>query len=332
MLMGWLAICGIPIWAGFFSKDEILWQTWNAKVLGIGSAPMPGGASKALWFIGAVTALLTAIYMTRLMVMTFWGYERFREAHHEEHTAEAHDTHDASAGHHDHHDAGYHAHEPRESHWLMTAPLIVLAVLSTIGGFMGVPYALGSFFSSHPTNYLEKTLEPVVQAEPHGEQPATEVHSLSPPPQEIDGKPAAGFVEEHAAEAHSGEEVSAERWLAALSVAIAASGIVIGGLLYKKRPLLAAPRLLEQKYYVDEIYEAAIIRPIETGSRSILWKVVDQGLIDGFLHALGRAITDAGDVLRYLQIGFARSYAAVILFGALALIAFFGFFFLRLNQ
>src|SRR2546423_15219016 len=72
MCAGWLAICGVPIWAGFFSKDEILWKVWNA-----GSFNMPGGAAKALWFVGAVTALLTAVYMTRLMVMTFWGRERF---------------------------------------------------------------------------------------------------------------------------------------------------------------------------------------------------------------------------------------------------------------
>src|SRR5258707_3961836 len=72
MCAGWLAICGVPIWAGFFSKDEILWKVWSA-----GSANMPVGAAKALWFIGAVTALLTPVYMTRLMVMTFWGTERF---------------------------------------------------------------------------------------------------------------------------------------------------------------------------------------------------------------------------------------------------------------
>ena len=72
MCAGWLAICGIPIWAGFFSKDEILWKTWSASSPGI-----PPGLNKALWFIGAVTALLTAIYMTRLMVMTFWGVSAF---------------------------------------------------------------------------------------------------------------------------------------------------------------------------------------------------------------------------------------------------------------
>src|ERR1044071_7565024 len=75
MVCGWLAICGVPIWAGFFSKDEILFKTWVA-----GPFSIPAGAAKALWFIGMVTALLTAIYMTRLMVMTFWGNERFREA------------------------------------------------------------------------------------------------------------------------------------------------------------------------------------------------------------------------------------------------------------
>src|SRR5438128_2730969 len=66
MCAGWLAICGVPIWAGFFSKDEILWKTWSASAFSI-----PGGAAKALWFVGAVTALLTAVYLTRLMVMTF---------------------------------------------------------------------------------------------------------------------------------------------------------------------------------------------------------------------------------------------------------------------
>src|SRR6266481_10065748 len=76
MCAGWLAICGVPIFAGFFSKDQILWKTWVA-----GQFNLPAGFGKALWFIGVVTALLTAVYMTRLMVMTFWGSERFRDQH-----------------------------------------------------------------------------------------------------------------------------------------------------------------------------------------------------------------------------------------------------------
>src|SRR2546421_5356544 len=75
MVCGWLAICGVPIWAGFFSKDEILWKVWTARSF------IPAGLNKALWLIAALTALLTAIYMTRLMVMTFWGKERFADAH-----------------------------------------------------------------------------------------------------------------------------------------------------------------------------------------------------------------------------------------------------------
>ena len=81
MCTGWLAICGIPIFAGFFSKDEILWKTWSAGTFNL---PSRSGA-KSLWVIGAVTALLTAVYMTRMMVMTFWGTERFREQHADDH-------------------------------------------------------------------------------------------------------------------------------------------------------------------------------------------------------------------------------------------------------
>jgi NADH-quinone oxidoreductase subunit L len=321
MMTGWLAISGIPIFAGFFSKDEILWKTWSASTFGL-----PGPVwSKLLWGIGAVTALLTAIYMTRMMVMTFWGNERFREKH-----AEHHD-------HAHHQDDGHHGiHEPHESPWVMTLPLIVLAVLSTVGGFMGVSYALGSLVSEHPTNYIEQTLDPVIAEVPGGahetsESGEGEEHGpimLSPPPQPHDGAPAfapLGETQEGVTH-HSPEEVRLERIFTLISVLIAAIGIGIGWTIFRKRPLLQMPRLLENKYYVDEVYDATIINPIKVGSREGLWKIFDVGVIDGFLHSLGQVVTESGRLVRHLQAGFVRGYAAIILLGALAVIGFFAYF------
>ncbi|MCA1594333.1 MAG: NADH-quinone oxidoreductase subunit L, partial [Acidobacteria bacterium] len=137
MFMGWLAISGIPVWAGFFSKDEILWRTWSASSLGV-----PYSA-QILWGVGALTALLTAVYMTRLMAMTFLGKPRFLEVtaggQADEAHAAAHDegkaAHDDDEDEHASHARG--PHIPHESPWTMTVPLIILAVLSTVGGLVG---------------------------------------------------------------------------------------------------------------------------------------------------------------------------------------------------
>jgi NADH-quinone oxidoreductase subunit L len=85
------------------------------------------------------------------------------------------------------------------------------------------------------------------------------------------------------------------------------------------------PGLLENKYYVDEVYNAALINPIKAGSREGLWKIFDVGVIDGIVNGLGRAVAELGRVVRYLQVGFVRSYAAIILIGALAVIGYFTF-------
>jgi NADH-quinone oxidoreductase subunit L len=325
LITGWLAISGIPIFAGFFSKDEILWRTWSAKAF---SLPSPAW-SKVLWFVGAVTALLTAVYMTRMMVMTFWGTERFRERHLDH--ADGTNT-EAAAIHDDAHHSDHGVHEPHESPWLMTVPLIVLAILSTVGGFIGVPYALSSLVGVHLPNYIERTLEPVVAKMPAEARERTseaEPIWLSPPPQAVDGPPAFAPLDEFSGTIEvlpSAEEIREERLLALVSVLIAVLGIFSGWVIFQKRPLLQMPRILENKYYVDEIYDATIINPIKVGSREGLWKLFDVGVIDGFLHALGEVVTETGALVRHLQAGFVRGYAAIILLGALAVIGFFAYY------
>jgi NADH-quinone oxidoreductase subunit L len=357
MLIGWLAISGIPIFAGFFSKDEILWKSWSTGLF--------PNAGKILWAVGALTALLTAIYMTRLMVMTFWGKDRFAEAHaggqaDEAHAhaydegAKPHDAALASAGDRPHHEPGEHVSEahdedvahagsshdahghgpfkPHESPWTMTVPLVVLAILSTVGGLIGIPYALSG---GKVDNYFEKTLEPVINnpsesgegaasVEGQGEKPQL----LMKEPQPHDGAAPLSVGEGAQNEPHNervatSEKVSQERLFTGISVLIALAGIGIGWAIFRKRPLLQMPHLLENKYYVDEAYNAALINPIKVGSREGLWKLFDVGVIDGIVNGLGRGVAEIGRVVRYLQVGFVRSYAAIILFGALAVIGYF---------
>jgi NADH-quinone oxidoreductase subunit L len=296
MVTGWLAISGIPIFAGFFSKDEILWKTWSAPAFSLPSPAfsLPSPAfSKLLWGVGALTALLTAVYMTRMMVMTFWGEERFRDTHAVKQVEP---------------DAHHGPVVPHESPWVMTIPLIVLAVLSTVGGFIGVPYALSSIFADRDVNVIEHTLDPVVARLPVGEHAVGESQATEAAT---------------TAETHAPEDTSAERMLAGVSVLIAVLGIGAGWYLFRRRPLLQMPRLLENKYYVDEIYDTALIHPIEVASREGLWKILDIGVIDGILHSIGEAVIEAGRLARHLQAGFVRGYVALILVGALILIGLF---------
>jgi NADH-quinone oxidoreductase subunit L len=383
MLTGWLAISGIPIFAGFFSKDEILWKTWST-----GATAIPSWAGKVLWVVGALTALLTAIYMTRLMVMTFWGAERFREAHAGGQADEAHahaydegdKAHDAkhfSAGDRPRHepgaqvadahasvaaddDDGHAQHHgpitPHESPWTMTVPLVVLAILSTLGGLVGVPYALSG---GAVNNYFEHALEPVVERAPqrqgghaevgvgdashgageHGATtppaPASQSQAQTPshgnegalPPSVGEGEHGGAPAPEHA---HDPAEVRAERIFSGISVAIALAGIGIGWAVFRKNPLRVMPRLLENKYYIDEAYDAAVINPIKVGSREGLWKIFDVKVVDGLVNGLARATSGVGDIARRMQAGFVRGYAAIILLGALLVIGYFVFNFSRM--
>jgi NADH-quinone oxidoreductase subunit L len=103
------------------------------------------------------------------------------------------------------------------------------------------------------------------------------------------------------------------------------TGIGIGWFLFQRQPLMQMPRLLENKYYVDEVYDATVINPILVTSREGLWKFFDIGVIDGIIHTIGAAVVRLGRTIRYMQIGFVRGYAAIILAGALIIIGYFAY-------
>ena len=256
-LIGTFAISGIPLFAGFFSKDEILWFAYlNGNVI--------------LWGVGALAALLTAFYMWRATALTFHGEERF-----------------------DHH----HVH-PHESPRSMTIPLIVLAILSAVGGFLGVPHVLGH--PLHIPNLLESWLEPVFAGGT----------SLLP--------------------THTGDHATLEFMLMGASVVIAITGIMFAKQLYaggvQKAQALGkqfsgAYKLLWNKWYVDELYQTLFVNSIFYASRDFLWKIVDVLIIDGVVNGSARAIGAGAESLRKLQTGIAQNYALLMMVGIVILIA-----------
>lgn len=327
MLIGTLAIAGIPIFAGFFSKDEILYKTFAAD------SYFPAGAfpgNEILWVVAVITALLTAVYMTRMMVMTFWGKERFHDGDADVHayiehahndgndTDNLHDDDEEEEHHHLPHDF-----KPHESPWVMTFPLIVLAFLSTVGGLVGVPYAMSSLVGAGDVNVFEHTLEPVI-AKPAAKS-ATEGHSTTGA-KEVKHFFAAETKGANATEAHdshSPEVILKERLLAAFSVVVALLGIGIGWFVFQKDPLKKMPKILEDKWRIDEIYNGYIVDPLTNFSRKGLWQSFDLGVIDGIVNGAGHFVTALGGIARGVQVGFVRSYAAFILFGALIVIGYF---------
>jgi NADH-quinone oxidoreductase subunit L len=325
MMTGWLAICGIPIFAGFFSKDEILYKTFAAdKYFPAGAFP----GNEILWGVAVFTAILTAIYMTRMMWMTFFGSERFHddadvhayaEHGHDDHANDSHDDDED-----EHHHALPHDFKPHESPWVMTVPLIILAFLSTVGGLIGVPYAMSSLIGLGDVNKFEHVLEPVIVKKDAGHSEKKEVKHFFA----SETKPGATKTDDH--KTHSPEDIAKERWLALLSVVLASLGIGIGIAMFGKTPLRQMPKLFENKWYVDEIYNKFIINPITKFSRNSLWKGFDLGVIDGMIHGIGQFVTTFGSLARSVQVGFVRSYAAFILLGALIVLGYFIYYGLKL--
>lgn len=193
----------------------------------------------------------------------------------------------------------------------MVAPLVILAVLSAVGGFVGVPAAMGG------SNHFEHFLEPVIaHAQPHG---AAAAHGVAAAEQAA--VPAAKAEEHH--------DTSTELALAGFSILLGLIGIAVGFAVFGKNPLKKMPKILEDKYKVDELYDEVIVTPIETLSREGLWKVVDVKIIDGAVNGAAKLFGGLSGILRHTQTGFARNYAAVILVGAIVVIGYFGYIALR---
>jgi NADH-quinone oxidoreductase subunit L len=281
MTMGVFAIAGIPPWAGFFSKDEILYQTFLS----------PNPLGKLLWLIGLITAGMTSFYMFRLWFKTFFGPEHFEE-HTDLHSQGA-AVHTHSGGHAvmvaDHEDTS--AHSVHESPWIMLFPLAVLALLSIVGGWVGIPAALGGH------NEIEHFLDPVFST---------------------------GATEVATAASHS-----LELGLATVSVLVALFGLFIAYVFYYKKPGTAAAlaqrapalyRLVENKFYIDETYGAVIVRPLLMFSRIFLGGIVDGGIVNGSGAAAGATTRGLSSLVRRIQSGNIRSYAGWLALGAAAVL------------
>jgi NADH-quinone oxidoreductase subunit L len=334
MLIGTLAIAGIPPLSGFFSKDEILFRAFLAN--------------KVIWGLAVVAALMTAFYMFRLMSMTFFGGYRgpaWDGAGHGAHDARGHDAPDHGHGH-GAADPGHgHGawHGPHESPRPMTMPLMALAVGSIVAGFIGLPAALVP-----GGNQLEHFLEPSFSA------PAV---AGEHPPAAAEGAVAA---EAAAHEAPAGEhhDVGTELAVMGLSVLVAALGIWFALRIYVRRPELsdrmaeqfAGPhQVLSNKYYVDELYDATFVKGTMAGARG-LWtfdaRVVDGGvngtgwftvfsswvshlidkyIVDGLVNLVGRTAGEGSLLFRRLQTGLIQNYALLMVFGVFAFLSVYLF-------
>ncbi len=315
-LIGAIAIAGVPFFSGFFSKDEILFRTFTSV----------NPAAKLLWTVGAVTSLLTATYMFRLVFLAFHGEHRVAspDAAHPAahgHGAGAHPEEEEAAAH-GHGHAG-HIHDAPPS---MAIPLIVLAIGSVVAGYVGVPHVLGG------SNRIESFLEPSFEVSEGARRIETLGAEAAPPAVEGVQRVSVQARDANApAELH---ESSPELMLMAISSGIAIAGIFIAAYFWlRNRPAADAMsrrlhgvyNLLLHKYYVDEIYDAAVVQPIKLISTGGLWRGVDAGLIDGAVNGIGQTIRAASGGLRRAQTGSVRTYAASLFLGVVLILGWYLF-------
>jgi NADH-quinone oxidoreductase subunit L len=259
------AIAGFWPFAGFFSKDEILWQASRVSFV--------------YWGIGVFTAFLTSFYMFRLWFLTFFG----------EYRGEAKAAHGGGE-----HQAGIH-----ESPKLMLAPLVILAVLSVCGGWVG-------------SVRFERFLTPVLQAGSGASVSNVSTNALASANERKD-------------------EVSSETLLTAVALGAAALGLYLAFLMYYQRPQLPdqiAASLggfydaVVHKYYVDDLYATLFVKPLLDASTRILWQGIDRDVIDAAVDNGADGAREISDSVRHMQSGNLRSYAGWIAAGAAGVIAY----------
>lgn len=247
-LIATIAISGIPPFAGFFSKDEILAHVFEHN--------------KILWVVGVLGSLMTSFYMFRLLFLTFFG--KFRGTHDQEH----------------------HLHESPAS---MTIPLMILAVLSALGGFIGVPEAL------HGTHHLAEFMNPLYEGSRQVNPEAFLPAALS----------------------HSEEYI-----LMAVSVGVALVSLIAAYVMYVQKESVPAPdseeksgiqNLVYNKYYVDELYNAVFVNPMKTLSNALY--SFGEFFIDLFVNGAARLINFLGGLLRKTQTGSTGDYVFAMVLG-----------------
>jgi NADH-quinone oxidoreductase subunit L len=304
-LIGALAIAGFPFLSGFFSKDEILYRTFAE-------------GHTVLWVIGAATSLLTAIYMFRLVFLTFHGTR----------AAAGHDAHGHSGHGHDDHGHGGHLHDAPPA---MAIPLVILALGSIGAGYVGVPHALGG--DNRIESFLESSFHPA-SAESASHHSATADKSLpageaAPAAEHAAAGSPAEAVGEHGAAA--GDE-NTEKTLMVVSSVIALLGIGIAAYFFLvnraladsvARSFAAVHRTLLNKYWIDELYDAAIVQPLKWASDHVLWKVIDVWIIDGIVNGVGVFVRGSAALIRMAQTGSMRTYAASLVLGVVLILGYY---------
>lgn len=255
-LVGAMALAGVPFLSGFFSKDEILWKTVNhIEFHGFD-----------LWLVGVLVAGMTAFYSFRLIFMTFHGHSRVPK------------------------EKAQHVHE---SPPIMTAPLVVLAILSVVGGWIGIPHYFNKF-----DHFLEPVFNQYVVVE------------------QVEGS------------------LTYELFTIAVSVIIAFWGIGLAYLFYVAKPsmpmnlslrLKRTYQFLYNKWYVDELYDVLVVRPIAFLSDVFLWRWLDVKIIDGTINSLANLMQRFSDLSRRVQSGIVQNYALTLVIGVVLLIGYFLF-------